>query len=538
MDKIFYNGVIHTMNGKEVVSALAVEGGLIRAVGGDEEILKLQTSHTELVDLQQKLMIPGFNDSHLHLLGYGLNKRRLNLAGCSSVADMIERGRDYLAQNPAGGPVLGRGWNQDHFQHPAFPQRQDLDAISSEQPLIFYRVCGHIAVINSPALEYFGIGPATKCPEGGSFDLQSGLFCENALDLLDLPAPGPAEIKVLIKEAAADLLKQGITSAQSDDFGYAAWRDVVRAYSELAQANELPIRIYQQCLFNKIEDISHFLHETSQYAPDQAFYRLGPIKLLSDGALGARTAYLTRPYHDDPSTQGIACFTQAELDDIVALCQQNGRATAIHCIGDGAAYRAAASIAKARQAGGAGLRHGIVHCQISDKSLLLKMQELELVAYIQPIFLDYDIHIVEQRVGAALARTSYQFKALHDLGVPLALGSDCPVEPFDPLPNIYCAVTRQDLRGFPPGGFNAEQALSVQEAVAAYTSGSAYCSYEENIKGRLTPGFYADMTVLDRDIFCINQHEIKNVCILMTVVAGKVLYRHNCIIYAFAGQQI
>ena len=527
MDSIFYNGLIHTMRGGEVVSALAVEGGHIRALGGDAEILALQGSDTAMINLQKRLMIPGFNDSHLHLLSYAVNKRRLNLAGCRSVAEIVERGRDHLAKGPAAGPLIGRGWNQDHFAAPAFPQRKDLDEISAELPLVFYRVCGHIAVVNSRALEYYGISQATSCPQGGSFDLHSGLFCENALDLLNLPAPGPAEIKELIKEAAGDLLKQGITSVQSDDFGCAAWRDVVRAYSELAQAHELPIRVYQQCLFNKIEDISHFLAENPQPPPDQAFYRLGPIKLLSDGALGARTAYLSRPYHDDPSTQGIACFTQAELDDIVELCQQNGRATAIHCIGDGAAYRAAASIAKARQAGGTGLRHGIVHCQISDEPLLHKMQELELLAYIQPIFLDYDIHIVEQRVGPGLARTSYQFKSLHDLGVHIALGSDCPVEPFDPLPNIYCAVTRQDLRGFPPGGFNAGQALSVQQAVAAYTAGSAYCSYEENIKGRLAPGFYADLAVLDRDIFNITPAEIKNVRVLMTVVAGKILYRQN-----------
>jgi predicted amidohydrolase YtcJ len=525
MDTIFYNGIIHTMRGREVVCALAVKNGLIRAVGSDAEILALQKPHTVLVDLEKKLMIPGFNDSHMHLLSYALHKRRLNLAGCRSATEMIERGRDYLAKNPAAGPLVGRGWNQDHFLTPAFPRRQDLDTVSGGLPLIFYRVCGHIAVINSQALKYFGIGPATKCPQGGSFDPDSGLFCENALDLLALPAPGPAEIKGLIKEAARDLLKQGITSVQSDDFGQAKREDIVRAYSELAQANELPIRIYQQCLFDKIEDISRFLAKKLQLPPGQAFYRLGPIKLLSDGSLGARTAYLSRPYHDDPSTQGIACFTQAELDAIVALCHESGWATAIHCIGDGAAYRTAASIEKARQSsGGAGLRHGIVHCQISDKPLLEKMKELELLAYIQPIFLDYDIHIVEQRVGADLARTSYQFKALHDLGVPIALGSDCPVEPFDPLPNIYCAVTRKDLRGYPPGGFNAGQALSVYEAVQAYTAGSAYCSYEENVKGQLAPGFYADMAVLDRDIFSIKPEEIRDASVVMTVVAGKIQY--------------
>lgn len=523
MDTIFYNGVIHTMRDNEIVSALAVERGMIRAVGDDAEILALQGPATQTVDLQKRLMLPGFNDSHLHILSYALNKGRLNLAACRSVAEMIERGREHLAHNPPGGLVCGRGWNQDYFQPAAFPLKKDLDAISGEWPLVFYRVCGHIAVVNSRALEFFGIGPRSKCPEGGSFDLETGLFSENALDLLATPAPRVAEIKGLIKEAAADLLEQGITSAQSDDFGHAAWRDVLAAYSELAAAAELPVRVYQQCLFGNSGDISRFLAEKPAAPPGQAFYRLGPLKLLSDGSLGARTAFLTRPYRDDPATRGIACFSQEELDEIVALCHKNGRAVAIHCIGDGAAYRALASFAKARRSFGPGPRHGIVHCQITDSAILRHMQELGLLAYIQPIFLDYDIHIVEERVGAQLAQTSYQFKTLHELGVPIALGSDCPVEPFLPLPNIYCAVTRKDLRGFPPDGFNARQALSVQEAVFAYTAGSAYCSYEEQVKGRLAAGFYADLAVLDRDIFTIRPEEIKEARVLMTVVDGKIV---------------
>ena len=524
MDTIFYNGLIHTMQGDEVVSALAVENGLVCAVGGDARILALQTPQTTLIDLKQKLMIPGFNDSHLHLLNYALQKRRLNLGGCRSIAELIKLGADFIAQEAPVEPLIGWGWNQDHFHTPAFLRRQDLDEISRELPIVFYRVCGHIAVVNSRALEFFNIGPATKCQEGGSFDLKSGLFCEQALDLLAVPAPGSAAIKELIKEATADMIRQGLTSAQSDDFGQAAREDVIRAYSELAIAGELPLRVCQQCLFSNQQDISRFFEEKHQLPQEQAFYKLGPIKLLSDGSLGARTAYLSHPYHDDPQTRGIACFSQEELDEIVTFCHKNGRATAIHCIGDGAARLALNSIEKARRISNAGLRHGLVHCQISDRPLLEKMRELELLAYIQPIFLDYDIHIVYQRVGADIAQTSYQFKTLKDLGVKISLGSDCPVEPFDPLPNIYCAVTRKDLRGFPKGGYLAEQALSVQEAVFAYTSGSAYCSNEENVKGQLREGFYADMIVLNKDIFSIAPEGIPDARVLMTVVAGKIIY--------------
>ncbi|MCL1816298.1 MAG: amidohydrolase [Clostridiales bacterium] len=524
MDIIFYNGLIRTMHGTQAVSALGVENGIIRAVGNDKEVLAQKSAHTMLVDLHGKLMLPGFNDSHLHILSYGLNKRRLNLVGCCSVPEIIKRGHKLIEENIHSGLIIGRGWNQDIFQYPDFPDKHDLDEISSELPVILYRVCGHIAVINSKAFEFFGITPHTHCKAGGSFDFASGLFRETALDLLNIAKPDKNELKDIIKDAATDMLRYGITSAQSDDFGFAPYDDIINTYSELAATGELPLRIYQQCLFDKYDDIDLFLAKQHQVPPHQAFYQLGPIKLLCDGSLGARTAYLSQPYQDDPNTQGIPCFSQTELDNIVSLCQQNGKATAIHCIGDGAAYRALQAIEKAQKAYGTNLRHGLVHCQITDEAILAKMPELGLSAYIQPIFLDYDIHIVNERVGTKLAGTSYQFKTLNELGVHISLGSDCPVEPFNPFPNIYCAVTRQDLAGYPPGGYNPGQALSVQEAVYAYTAGSAYCSSEENIKGQLKEGYYADMAVIDRDIFDIKPSEIKDARVVMTIVGGEIVY--------------
>ncbi|MDR2712173.1 MAG: amidohydrolase [Clostridiales bacterium] len=529
MNLILFNGIVHTMQGEEVVSAVAADKGVIVAAGGDEEILALRTGITNAVDLEGKLLIPGFNDSHLHILNYGLSKRMLDLNGSESIMDIISRGRNYINMNPGAKAVLGWGWNQDSFADHTLPSKQELDKISRKLPLVFYRVCGHCAVVNSQALEFFSISKNTP-PPGGSFDWETGIFYEAALDLLKFPALDILEIKEILKEATADMVKKGITSAQSDDFGFAHYQDIINAYTELAGEGELPVRIYQQCFFDKIADIGKFFQSVGDFTASSPYYELGPVKLLADGSLGARTAFLSIPYSDDSSTKGIACFTQEELNEIIFLCQMKGHDAAIHCIGYGALAMALESLEKAQAAFadvGEKLRHGIVHCQISDKPLLEKLKALDLIAYIQPIFLDYDIHIAEKRVGRELAQTSYNFKTLLDLGVNLALGSDCPVEPFDPLPNIYCAVTRKDLQGLPEGGFQAKEALSVHEAVDCYTAGSAYCSHQENIKGKLVKGFLADMVVIDKDIFSIDPEEIKNACVKMTIINGNIVHAED-----------
>jgi len=525
MDTIFFNGNIHTMNEEEIVNALAVKDGLVFAIGSNDEILKLKTKETRVIDLENKLMIPGFNDSHLHLFNYGIGKRRISFVGCKSLEEMTQKTKEYIEQNPNEKLVVGRGWNQDFFDKPVFPNRNDLDKICIEKPMVFYRVCGHVAILNTSALDYFEFNENTEVPEGGTLDLSTGILTENALNILVLPEINKDEFKELIKDVGNDLLSYGITSVQSDDFGKVDYHKVTQAFNELADDKELPVRVYQQCIFENYKEIEYFLNEKLEITSNDAYYKHGPIKLLADGSLGGRTAYLREPYYDDPNTKGIACFTQKEMDDIVELCQSKNKALAIHCIGDGTCYQVLESFEKAKVTSNNKVRHGIVHCQINDEVIPIKMSELGLSAYVQPIFLDYDIHIVKERVGEKLAATSYQFKTLKKSGVVISLGSDCPVEFFDPYHNIYCAVSRKDLKGYPKEGYNPNEALSVQEAVYAYTVGSAYCSYEEDVKGKLIPGFYADCCVVDRDIFTVTTEEIKDAETLLTMIDGEVVYQ-------------
>ncbi|MFT9497891.1 amidohydrolase [Anaerosolibacter sp.] len=538
MDMILHNGRVVTMDSSQPeAEAVAIQGNKIIKVGSTAEIRQLKKDHTEMIDLGGKLLVPGFHDSHMHLLNYSLTLHQVDLRGVTSMGEFIQKGIDFLSsrEKTAGFWLQGRGWNQDFFSEKTFPTRHDLDKITTEYPIVFARACGHVIVVNSKALAIAGVTKATSQLEGGHFDLDSegeplGIFRENALQLIycHIPDPSLEEIKSMIIKGGHLALAQGITSVQSDDFQALPEKDfvkIIKAYESLRDNGMLPIRVYEQCLLPTIEKLQLFMSSGYQTGHGDEFFKLGPLKLLCDGSLGARTAYLRDPYTDDPATCGIPVYTQQELDQLVLTAHQGGMQLAIHCIGDGIMYMAFESIEKALNIQPKDdHRHGIIHCQITDKTLLYKFAELDVIAHIQPIFIDYDLHIVEQRIGKDRAQTSYNWHTMVDLGVAVACGSDCPVEPFDVLPGIYAAVTRKDLQGYPPQGWLPEQRLSVSQALYGFTMGAAYASFSEDIKGSISPGKLADMVVLSQDIFTIDPNVIKTTEVVMTILDGQIVY--------------
>lgn len=536
MDTIFFNGNIKTMDKAiEKAHAVAVKNGIIMRVGSNQDILALKTEDTELVDLGGQLMLPGFNDSHMHLLSYGLSLEKVNLGAALSVEDIIALGKDRLEKNPDIKWLQGRGWNNENWKNTAFPTRYDLDKISETIPVSYTRACGHIIVANSRAIEIMGVDASTQQVKGGHFDLDEsgkplGIFRESARDFVynAIPSLSEADIQKMFLEGGQDLLKCGITSIQSDDFEAvteAEYKKVLHVYKEMSENRTLPIRVYEQCFLPPISRLREFLALGYKSGQGNEFFKIGPLKLLGDGSLGGRTAYLSAPYADDPSTRGICVFSQEELDELISTAHDNDMPSAVHCIGDEQMRMTFDAIEKAMLKNPKpDMRHSIVHCQITDEFLLNRFRDLNVIAHIQPIFLASDIHIVEDRVGKSLAKTSYNWKSMVEKGVHYACGSDSPVEGFDVMKNIYCAVTRKDLNGFPEGGWYPEQKLTVQEAVYGFTMGSAYASCEENIKGSITVGKYADFAILDRDIFTINPDEIKNVTVTKTVLGGKTVY--------------
>ena len=255
-------------------------------------------------------------------------------------------------------------------------------------------------------------------------------------------------------------------------------------------------------------------------------FRIGSLKLLVDGSLGGKTAFLRQPYRNDPSTRGIATLTQEELNDLILLAQQHGLMASLHTIGDGAMEMNLNAIENAQlKCPRADMRHALIHCQITDNQLLKRCRDLNIVMHVQPAFIDSDMYIVRDCIGEELEKTSYAWKTMMDLGLHVTFGSDAPVISFNVMEGIYSAVTRKDLSGKPDSGWLPQQKISVYDAVYAYTMGGAYASYDEGRKGSIRNGKYADFAVLDRDIFKIPEDEIKDVSVIMTVLNGKEVYR-------------
>ena len=533
------NGRIHTMGrAGETADALYIENDTIRAVGSWDEVRQVAPVNEETVDLEGCSVLPGFNDSHMHLLMYGANKSIVDLRGAASLEECIARTRSFIAQNGVhpGKWVQAFGWNNDRWEEARFPTRDDLDRISTDHPVSFKRACGHASVLNGMALDRLGID-GDMVPKQGSYDRDAagkpnGILREMSYAIREsIPAPSLAEIKEMILAAGRDAAAVGITSVQTDDFGVLSGDprvntvQIIRAYRELAERGELPVRIYEQCSLRNVDGLGHFWENGFRSGDGDDYFRFGPLKLFTDGSLGARTALLTEPYSDAPDTRGIAIYRQEELDEIVGMAHEASMAAAIHAIGDEAMWMAIRAIERAkRKAFKPEVRHGIVHCQITNPAIIEKFAELDLVAHIQPIFLDYDLHIVESRVGVERASTSYNWKRLLDSGIHVACGTDAPVEKFDPLPNVCCAVTRRDSNGNPPGGWLPDQRLSVREAIGIYTAGSAFASHDERRKGTIAPGMLADLVVLDEDVFDIEPGRIKDISVRMTLCGGIVTH--------------
>ena len=538
MEQLFYNGSFVTMDeSMPRAEAVLVRDGTIVQVG-DAQLQDQCGPEVQRIDMQGRTVLPAFTESHMHVLSLGMFLKDVSLQTADSIQDVVDRGRAYIARHqPAPGTwIRGRGWNHDHFQDEhRFLNRYDLDKISTEHPIAFTRTDGHVIVVNSKALELIGMSEEARPVEGGQIDVDEngkplGVFREMARQLvLDaIPEQTKEELRYLIELASQEALAHGITTIHTDDFKDVPnnFQKVIDTYEEMERDGSLQIRIYEQCNLPAVWKIQKFIDAGYHTGYGSEHFRLGPLKLLSDGSLGSRTAFLRQPYSDKPDTRGITLFTQEELDDMMVLAHSSGMQVAIHAIGDGALDMVLNSIEKAKAAcPRTGERHGVIHCQITTPEQLDRMKSMDLLAYIQPIFLNYDISIVEDRVGKERAATSYNWKEFLDKGIPIIGGSDCPVESLNIMENIYTAVCRKNLKGYPEHGWRPEQCISVMDAVKSFTVNGAYASFEENRKGSITAGKVADFAVLSRDIFAIDPEEIKDVQVLATYVDGQLRYQ-------------
>ena len=531
--RLFYNGHFYTGPGY-AASVLWAQGGRIRALGGPE-LLAAAPPELPRTDLGGGWALPGFNDSHLHLLDVGRGLASVDLFGASGPADIAARCAAFVRAHavPPGQAVYGNGWNQDLFAGPhALPTRADLDAAVPDHPLLLDRVCGHIMLCNTAALRAAGITSQTPDPPGGGIDRgpggePNGLLRDNAVALVRplLPAETPAACAGRWRAALAHAAAHGLTSVQTCDVRSRDWPTVLAALEELDAQDALPLRLTLQCAMDTSADLQALWDAGYRPGAHGKRWKIGPLKLFLDGSLGARTAWLRGGYADAPGAHGLCCLPMAEALALARKADAAGMQVVAHAIGDGAMEEMLDIIEtlNAPRGGANPLRHGVVHCQVTAPGQWDRLAALGAGALVQPIFLDYDHTIVTARCGAALAGTSYAFGDAVRRGLPVSYGTDAPVESLDPLRNLYAAVTRRPLSGGAP--WQPQQAVTRAQALFCYTQGSAWQEFAEAEKGRLAPGFLADFTVLDRDYFTVPEADIPRLRVQATVTGGQVVYR-------------
>lgn len=522
--------------------AVLVENDRILLTGDCAQVLAAAGTDAEVIDLRGRTVIPGFNDCHQHVLMTGMGMTRPNTVGVRSIDELVDRVRAFIRENPqyAEKGVLSMGWNQDLFTADRrIPDRYDLDRISTEIPVVLSRVCGHVASANSRAIQLLRQRGDMRPEAGGAIEVDvngepTGIFTETAVELAQsvVPPLTVEENKRAFLLAAEYALAHGITSVQANDVGNATlpMAEVFAMLHDIYDHGETPLRYHAQVCFHTVEEFETYALG-GEYARQKAlsgdYLTVGPLKLFKDGSLGGRTATMRAGYLDDPGNFGVESTSDEDMERFCRIADRAGMQVVTHVIGDKAIEDVVSNYEHVLRGGKNPLRHALLHCQITDRPLLERIARDDILVMYQPVFLDYDMHAVISRCGEALSGTSYAFRTMEALGGHVSYGTDSPVEDCDPFANVYHAVTRRDKVGWPESGFFPEERVDVAQAIDAYTIGSAYNQFQEAVKGRIQPGYLADLVVLDRDIFTCDPMEIANIRPVMTIVGGQVVYRRK-----------
>ncbi|MCF0122579.1 MAG: amidohydrolase [Ruminiclostridium sp.] len=534
MDIIFYNGTVRTMTGR-TETALAVAGDRIALVGSDEAVLARALPTTRRIDLQGRCVLPGFVDTHMHLLLTGLGMQILDLRGVTSPEEIVARGRAYMSERDLqpGEWIFGFGFDHNLFDPPVLPDGAVAEAITSDHPIVLDRICGHVAAANALALKLAGFDGTTEIP-GGVLDKDgngrlTGVVREAALDRLKKAAPrfDRAWVAATVERTGKHLAAVGLTGVHSDDLAAVGtdWPTLQGAFRDLEARDALSVRLWQEWEAPRPEDLRRdVLSQPLRSFQGSPWLKVGNIKLLADGSLGARTAWLREDYSDDPGNCGVAVYAQEELDELVALCHENDLQVACHAIGDGALAAFVSAVEKAGAACPKALRHRVVHCQFGDRALYERMAALGMGADVQPAFVPSDAPLVPSRMGEARTAESYAWKTLLDLGVVLGGGSDSPVESFAPLWGIHCAVNRPGNPEEAGAPFLPREALSPEEALSLYTTGPARLANAEEELGTLEAGKLADLVILAADPVTADPGTIKDIPVVLTMAGGRITY--------------
>ncbi|MBQ2747332.1 MAG: amidohydrolase [Firmicutes bacterium] len=522
--------------------AVLIDGGRIAKVGKNDEVLAFACDGTQVIDCAGKTLIPGLNDTHLHFFQFGETLNQAPIEGVKSIDEMVEICLKFAEEHPetAANGIHALGWNQDLFTsgEKRIPDRHDLDRISTEYPVMLERICGHINSCNTKMLETAGITADTPQPEGGEFEIgddgiPNGIFKESATKMVDYVIPGfeTEDYRRLIQDAQKYALAHGLTTVQSNDIGSTSFENLDEGFAlikDMLAKDELKIRYTSQTCFKTADDLKNFLEKsdlwTADYGEDPLF-QPGSVKMFRDGSLGGRTALLKNGYVPDRDNHGLEWHSIEQVRDYVKLANERGIPVVVHVIGDEAVDSVMQAFIEADPTGTNPCRNALIHCQITDNEILDRIVEHNIYVYAQPIFIDYDMKIVEPLCGPELAESSYAFGTLLRRGVHLSYGTDCPVESCNPFRNLYTAVTRKAVDGTPCGGWYAKECVDRETAIDAYTVQSAYAEFLEDRKGRIKEGYYADLALLSNDFFTCDEREILDITSDLTIVRGRIVHQ-------------
>jgi predicted amidohydrolase YtcJ len=531
-DVVFVNGKVWTVDpAKPEAQALAVWRGRILKVGTDAEVNALAGTSTKVIDLGGRRVVPGFYDSHAHFLGGGLSLARVDLKDAKDEAEFGKRLAEFDKKTPRDRWILGGNWDHDRTFGGKTPTAATIDKYVKDRPVFIRRYDGHMALANSAALKMANVTAATKDVPGGVIDrlpngMPSGLLRDNAMSLVDRLIPEPAEDEILEAVLAAQrhAASVGVTSIQDMDGSSAETRRrLFRVLQRLARDGKLTCRIDLRWPIGTHKELAS-VGVTADFGSD--FVRVGGVKGFMDGSLGSSTAKMFAPYETDPKNTGVYVTEPDTMRGLVRSADAAGLNVCVHAIGDQANAVLLDIFAEvAKQNGARDRRFRIEHVQHLRPQDYPRFKELGVVASMQPYHVIDDGRWAEGRIGAKRCASSYAYRAILDAGATLAFGSDWPVAPLDPIPGIDAAVNRRTLDGKHPNGWFPEQRITVQEAIAAYTLGSAFGGIQEKDRGSLTAGKLADFVVLSRDILDPKElDKIADTKTTMTVVGGRVVF--------------
>ncbi len=524
---IYRNGRIYTNDpASPWAAAILVRGEEILAVGDDDEVSGLADTGAKTVDLEKHFVMPGFNDAHVHIGNAGQDWIAVRLNGVKSVAELQKRLAEGVAQHKEGEWISGSGWDHTFWPDKKFPNRQELDAVSPKNPVILMHISGHVAVVNSLALQLAEINKATPNPSGGEIERDAageptGMLKEGAAMMLvgsKIPPPSMEQRRRGIELALADVAQHGVTSVQDNS----AWEDFL-TYRAIKNDGKLTVRVTEWLPFPaplaKLEQLRRDGGTTDPWL------RTGALKMVTDGALGSRTAAMLAPYSDDPSTSGIMTMEPEKLRALAIERDKAGFQLNFHAIGDRANRVALDAFEAAAKANGPrDRRDRIEHAQVVAASDFPRFARLQVIASMQPSHQTSDMRWAEQRVGPDRVKGAYAWATMQKFGVRLAFGTDYDVEPITPFRGLFACVTRELPTGGPQGGWQPQQKISIDDCIRAYTSGSAYGEFMEGKKGELKAGEFADFIVLSKDLTKVDPSEYVNTKVLRTVVGGRTVY--------------